>query len=96
MTQNLVEKNLQTSESIVDVQILHGLKYYWAKSGTGDMCLSQIGKASNVKFTMKYGHNEMGIAPSVGYPWSISFSLTEAESIFQPPELVYSAAPTEV
>ena len=96
LTQNLVEKNLQTSESIVDVQILHGLKYYWAKSGTGDMCLSQIGKASNVKFTMKYGHNEMGIAPSVGYPWSISFSLTEAESIFQPPELEYSAAPTEV
>lgn len=95
LTHNLVKKNSQTSESMVDMEILHGLKYYFAKSGTGVMCLSQTGKVSNAKFAMKYGHNEKNVKFSIGYIGGIRFSLVKEESIFQPSQLVYSATPKE-
>ena len=85
---NMVEKYMQTSEDVFDLNELYG-EYYYVKSGYGIMCLSQTGKVNDVKFTFKYGHNETGLVPSVGFPWSIGFTLEEAETVFVPPQLVY-------
>jgi hypothetical protein len=85
----MVERNMQTAEDQLDMNGFYGADYY-VKSGYGTMYLSQTGKVNDVKFAFKYGHNEIGVAVSVGYPWSRGFSLEGAESIFQPAELVYS------
>ena len=84
----MVEKYMQTSEDVFDLNELYG-EYYYVKSGYGIMCLSQTGKVNDVKFTFKYDHNETGLVPSVGFPWSIGFTLEEAETVFVPPQLVY-------
>lgn len=85
----MLEKQLNTCEDQLDMNGFYGSMYY-VKAGWGTMALSQTGIQNDVKFSFKYGHNEIFAAPSVGYPWSVSFSLEGAESIFMPPELVYS------
>lgn len=85
----MLEKQLNTCEDQLDMNGFYGSMYY-VKAGWGTMALSQTGIQNDVKFAFKYGHNEIFAAPSVGYPWSVSFSLEGAESIFMPPELVYS------
>lgn len=85
----MVEKELNTAEDQFDMNGFYGSAYY-VKSGSGTMALSQTGRQNDAKFSFKYGHNEILAAPSVGYPWGVSFSLEGAESIFMPPEIVYS------
>lgn len=85
----MVEKELNTAEDQFDMNGFYGNAYY-VKAGSGTMALSQTGKQNDAKFSFKYGHNEVLAAPSVGYPWGVSFSLEGAESIFMPSEIVYS------
>lgn len=85
----MVEKELNTAEDQFDMNGFYGTAYY-VKSGSGTMALSQTGRQNDAKFSFKYGHNELLAAPSVGYPWGVSFSLEGAESIFMPSEIVYS------
>ena len=90
----LKEKQLQTIEDKFSVSTEYNLKYYDIKSGSGIMYLIQEGKANNAKFSMKYGHNTIGTSPSIGYPWGVSFSFSNAESIFMPDEIVTSVTAT--
>ncbi|EJX04903.1 hypothetical protein EVA_06992 [gut metagenome] len=85
---NLYEKTLQTCEDQFDMNGYYGSNYY-VQSGHGTMALSQTGKINDVKFAFKYGHNQLGPAVSVSYPWGIGFGLEGAETIFQPNEIVY-------
>lgn len=88
-TKHIYEKQLQTAEDQFDMNGFYGSAYY-VKSGSGRICLSQTGKVNDVKLSFKYGHNQLGPAVSVSYPWGVSFGLEGAESIFQPDEIVYN------
>lgn len=70
----MVEKNMQTAQDQLDMNGFYGVDYY-VKSGSGTMYLSQTGQVNDVKFSFKYDHNRFGVVVSVGYPWSIGFSL---------------------
>lgn len=87
-TKHLYEKEQQTAEDQFDMNGFYG-DHFYVKSGKGYMCLSQTGKVNDVKLSFKYGHNQLGPAVSVSYPWGISFGLEGAETIFQPKEIVY-------
>lgn len=94
-TKHLYEKEQQTAEDQFDMNGFYGNNYY-VKSGEGYMCLSQTGKVNDVKLSFKYGHNQIGPAVSVSYPWGISFGLEGAETIYQPREIVYHDFAKEV
>lgn len=59
----------------------------YARSGVGVANLIQSGKMENAKFSFHYGHNTIGIAPSVSYPGGVSFSLTGDEYEYAAPVL---------
>ncbi len=84
----MYEQELGTAQDQLDMNGFFGSEYY-VKSGSGTMYLSQTGRVNDVKFAFKYGHNQFGAAVSVGFPWSVGFSLEGAETVFQPQELVY-------
>lgn len=85
----MAEKQLNTCEDQFDMNGYYGPRYY-VKGGWGTIALSQTGQQNDVKMSFKYGHNEAFASASVGYPWGVSFSIEGAESIFMPPEIVYS------
>ena len=70
----------------------------WAKSGSGLISLSVVGKKLNSKFEFKYGHQGLSLgAPSVSLPLGIGFSFSNVQSTFTPASgIVNASSPTIV
>ncbi|SHJ74229.1 hypothetical protein SAMN02745912_00935 [Paramaledivibacter caminithermalis DSM 15212] len=88
---SMSEKKMNTCQDSFDLTGYdEGLQNYFCKSGYGVMALTEVGKASNVKFSFKYGHNHVGVAPSVTYPYGVGFTFKGAEQIYSPPSVANS------
>lgn len=76
---------------------------FYAKSGSGYLCLSQQGQICNVKFSFRYQHTTLRAVPSlqliqfmplINRSWFMRGQIRQEETLYQPLEIVNSDRPT--
>lgn len=84
----MIEDEINTSQAQIDID--RGDQRY-LQLGYGTMALSQTGQVNDAKFAFKYGHNRIGLAPSIAYPWGVGFTFEGSEVDYSPASgIVYS------
>ena len=75
---------------------------FYAKSGTGYLCLSQRGQVCNAKFSFHYQHTTLRAVPYlqllqfmplIHRSWFIKSEIQEGEALYRPLEIVNSSRP---
>ncbi|MCR4431934.1 MAG: hypothetical protein NUV45_13070 [Tepidanaerobacteraceae bacterium] len=51
------------------------LDYDWSDYGYGYIRLSKVGRVSEAAMKISYGHSTVDLAPGIGYPFNIGFSI---------------------